>query len=213
MKRIRGVIFDMDGVLIDAREWHYDALNQALSLFGLTIPREQHEGEYDGLPTREKLKRLSQRNLLPVSLHEFINEMKQRYTMQQIYQHCWPVFEHQYLLSQLSHRGYRMAVASNSVRESVETMLERAHLLHWLQFTLSNEDVIQGKPDPEIYLKAISRLNLQPDECVIVEDNPHGIAAATSAGAYVLKVSDPSEVTWANVYAFISRCDAREVTE
>ncbi|MES3576136.1 HAD family hydrolase [Enterobacter cloacae] len=213
MKRIRGVIFDMDGVLIDAREWHYEALNQALALFGMNITREQHEGEYDGLPTREKLKRLSQRYLLPVSLHDFINEMKQRYTMQRVYQHCWPVFEHQYLLAQLARRGYRLAVASNSVRDSVEAMLERAQLLHWLQFTLSNEDVTQGKPNPEIYLKAMSRLNLQPEECVIVEDNPHGIAAAIASGAHVLKVRDPSEVTWSRVYAFISRCNEREVTE
>lgn len=209
MSRIRGVIFDMDGVLIDAREWHYQALNQALALFGTTISRDEHEGGFDGLPTKEKLNRLTQRGRLPASLHDFINEMKQRYTLQIIQKQCWPVFEHQYALSQLSQRGYQLAVASNSVRASIEAMLGKAQLLQWLQFTLSNEDVARGKPDPEIYLQAITRLGLSANECVVVEDNPHGIAAATAAGAHVLTVRDPSEVRWPRIRDFIAACDAR----
>lgn len=57
---IKAVLFDMDGVLIDAREWHYDALNRALSLFGYTITRQEHENYYDGLPTHVKLKKLTE---------------------------------------------------------------------------------------------------------------------------------------------------------
>lgn len=57
---IKAVLFDMDGVLIDAREWHYDALNQALALFGFAITRQEHENYYDGLPTRVKLQRLTE---------------------------------------------------------------------------------------------------------------------------------------------------------
>ena len=63
---IRAVVFDMDGVLIDAREWHYEALNEALELFGFTIDRESHLTRFDGLPTRDKLKALSQEKGLPV---------------------------------------------------------------------------------------------------------------------------------------------------
>lgn len=206
--KIRGVIFDMDGVLIDAREWHYLALNRALNFFSLEICREDHEGVFDGLPTRDKLRLLTARTGLPDSLHSFINELKQCYTEQYIYQYCWPVFEHQYALSRLSGEGYRMAVASNSIRHTVETMLGRANLLPYLDFFLSNEDVEHGKPDPEIYIKAIHRLELLPKECVVVEDNPHGIAAAREAGANVLSVKDPSEVTWSRISNFISQCEA-----
>lgn len=210
MSRIRGVIFDMDGVLIDAREWHYQALNQILVQFGLAISREDHLEEFDGLPTREKLQRLSARYGLPVELHSFINEMKQHYTVPLIHQHCWPVFEHQYALARLQRDGYRLAVASNSIRNSIDTMLTRAHLLPYLEFFLSNEDVVKGKPDPEIYLSAMHRLALAPAECVVVEDNPHGVAAARAAGAQVLRVSDPSEVTWSRIQAFITQCDGVE---
>ncbi|ASV56827.1 Hydrolase in polyol utilization gene cluster, haloacid dehalogenase-like family [Lelliottia jeotgali] len=198
----------MDGVLIDAKEWHYEAMNQALSLFGSTITRAEHEGEFDGLPTRDKLNRLTERSGLPPALHSFINEMKQRYTMNLIHQNCIPVDQHQYALSQLKQAGYRLAVASNSVRGSIECMLSRANLLPYLEFTLSNEDVKSGKPDPEIYLLAQHRLGLKPHECVIVEDNPHGIAAARASGANVLAVKDPSEVTWTRIHHFIKQCEA-----
>lgn len=206
---IRGVIFDMDGVLIDAREWHYQALNQALEFFCLGINREEHEGVYDGLPTRDKLKKLSEIKGLPVSLHNFINELKQHYTEQYIYQHCWPVFEHQYALARLSGNGYRLAVASNSIKKTIETMLGRANLLQYIEFFLSNEDVENGKPDPEIYLKAIHRMEMVPQECVIVEDNPHGIAAARATGAHVLEVKDPTEVTWQRIWDFIEQCEGK----
>ena len=72
---IKAVIFDLDGVLVDATEWHYEALNNALALFGFNIDRNMHFSEYNGLPTKEKLKRLSNRKGFPLSLLEFTNEI------------------------------------------------------------------------------------------------------------------------------------------
>lgn len=208
MSRIRGVIFDMDGVLIDAREWHYNALNRALGLFGFGISREAHLQEFDGLPTRDKLQSLSANAGLPATLHGFINEMKQRYTLQLVSRLCEPVSSHQQALAGLKSQGYQLAVASNSVRGSIDLMLAKAGLKKYLEFTLSNEDVEKGKPHPEIYLKAISRMGLMPEECVVVEDNPHGIAAAQAAGAHVLRVADPSEVCLSRITDFIQQTQA-----
>jgi HAD superfamily hydrolase (TIGR01509 family) len=211
MTIIRGIIFDMDGVLIDAREWHYEALNLALALFGHTISRQQHLRAFDGLPTREKLQRLSVIAGLPLTLHSFINQMKQHYTLRLISEHCNPVPMHQHALACLKQAGYRLAVASNSVRGSVDNMLHKAGLQQFLEFTLSNEDVAQGKPHPEIYTKAINQMGLKPQECVVVEDNPHGIAAAEAAGAHVLRVADPSEVSLTTIQAFIRQCEEQRV--
>jgi beta-phosphoglucomutase-like phosphatase (HAD superfamily) len=72
----------MDGVLIDAKEWHYEALNQALGLFGSPISREDHLLLYDGLPTAVKLQELTNRGFLPSQLHLFVNELKQLYLNQ-----------------------------------------------------------------------------------------------------------------------------------
>ena len=73
MTKIKAIIFDMDGVLIDAKDWHYEALNRALKLFGYNISRYDHLVTFDGLPTRKKLEMLTREHGLPPSLHGFLN--------------------------------------------------------------------------------------------------------------------------------------------
>lgn len=204
---IKAVIFDMDGVLIDAKDWHYEALNRALSLFGMEISRYDHLVTYDGLPTRKKLEMLSLERGLPVALHGFLNDLKQIYTTEITATRCRPTFHHQYALSQLRKSGYRIAVCSNSVRASIELMMGKSALSQYLEFFLSNQDVLKGKPDPEMYIKAIQRFGLAPNECLVVEDNPNGIAAARASGAHVLEVGSVEDVNWSNIQAFIERCE------
>ena len=196
---IKAVIFDLDGVLIDARDWHYQALNRALNLFGLEIPRDDHIVSYDGLPTKKKLEMLSMERGLPTQLHSFINRMKQIYTMELIYSQCKPAFYHQYALTRLKKDGFKMAVCSNSVRETLDLMLSRADLNQFFDFTMSNQDVKTPKPDPEIYVKAIQRIGVQPEECLIVEDNQNGVKAALAAGAHLLHVHSVSDVNETNI--------------
>jgi beta-phosphoglucomutase len=196
MSKVKAVIFDMDGVLIDAREWHYEALNRALALFGYGISRYEHVMTLDGLPTRKKLELLSRDQGLPLGLHAIVNELKQAYTLEIVYAKCKPVFQHEYALSRLHGAGYRIAVASNSIRKTIEVMMDRAQLAGYLDALVSNEDVSHPKPDPEIYLNAASRLGIDPRECLIVEDNPHGIAAAKASGGHVMVVNEVWDVTW-----------------
>lgn len=197
--KIKAVIFDMDGVLIDARDWHYESLNKALSLFGTEITRYDHLVTFDGLPTKKKLEMLSLEGGLPVKLHDFINDLKQEYTLEIVYTTCKPIFHHRYALSKLKNDGYFLAVCSNSVRKTIDLMMERSGLMPYLEFFLSNQDVVKGKPDPEIYTKAINRLGLQPNECLIVEDNQNGIKAALASGAHLLKVENPDDVSYRNI--------------
>jgi beta-phosphoglucomutase len=196
---IKAVIFDLDGVLIDARDWHYQALNRALSLFGLEIARDDHIVSYDGLPTKKKLEMLTIERGLPAPLHEFINRMKQIYTMEMIYSHCRPTFFHQYALARLKKDGLKMAVCSNSIRESLDLMITRADLKRFFDFTLSNQDVKSPKPDPEIYVKAIEKIGVPANQCLIVEDNQNGVKAAQAAGAHVLHVRSVNEVNETNI--------------
>lgn len=189
----------MDGVLIDAKDWHYESLNRALSHFGQEINRYEHLVTFDGLPTKKKLEMLSMEGRIPKGLHQFIDQLKQTYTMEIIYQKCKPVFHHQYALSKLKNEGYRLAVCSNSVRNTIDVMMEKSSLSQYLEFFLSNQDVIKGKPDPEMYNKAIERMGLSPKECLIVEDNENGIKAAKASGAHVLQVHNTGDVTYANI--------------
>ena len=197
--KVKAVLFDMDGVLIDAKEWHYEALNRALGLFGHGISRVDHLRTFDGLPTRDKLKILSDTSYLPVELHSFLNELKQQYTAEEINMKCRPLFQHEYALSRLKKEGYLIAVCSNSIRRTVELMMEKAELMPYLDLIMSNEDVTKAKPDPEIYVKAMEGLGLQPKECLILEDNQNGIRAAIASGGNLLQVETVYDVNYANI--------------
>ena len=200
---IKAVIFDMDGVLIDAKEWHFEALNQALAIFGMEISRYDHLVTFDGLPTRKKLEMLTLERGLPKGLHTLINELKQQYTMKMVHAKCAPRFSHQYAISRLRAMGLSVAVCSNSIRDTIDVIMQKADLARHLNFFLSNQDVKNGKPDPEMYNLAISRLGLRPDECLIIEDNPNGILAAQRSGAHVMQVSTTDEVNLDNILAHI----------
>lgn len=203
MIQIKAVIFDMDGVLIDAKEWHYEAMNRALRLFGYEISRDDHVDAYDGLPTRKKLEMLSKQYGLPRKLHNFLNELKQRYTMEIVHQRCKPTFIHEHALSRLKSEGYKLGLASNSIRQTIEVMMSYASLTSYFDAMLSNQDVSKAKPDPEIYVTAAQRLGFPPNQCVVVEDNQHGIQAAEAAGAHVLRVGSVHDVTYGNIKWFI----------
>lgn len=204
MTKIKAIIFDMDGVLIEAKDWHYEALNKALDIFGMKISRYDHLVTYDGLPTKKKLEMISIEKQLSSKLHSFINELKQIYTMQIVNTSCKPRFYHEYALSKLKNDGYRLAVASNAVRNSVEKMLTNASLIKYIDFFLSNQDVKKAKPNPEMYIKAIKQLNLEPNECMIVEDNENGIRAARDSGAYVMEVDIVEDVNYQNIMKHIN---------
>ena len=205
---IKAIIFDMDGVLIEAKDWHYEALNRALALFGFEISRAAHLTQYDGLPTSKKLEKLSVEKGLSRDLHLLINEKKQLYTMDIVDEKCKPNPIHELALSSLKSKGYRLAVASNSIRNTVEVMLRKAELDKYLDFMLSTADVAHPKPNPEIYIKAISRLNLLPDECLIIEDNEIGIKAARASGAHVLIVKEIDEVNLFNIMSYIGQIES-----
>ncbi len=200
---IRAVMFDMDGVLIDAREWHYEALNRALGLLGFTINRYDHLSSYDGLPTRRKLEMLSIERGLPRGLHDFLNELKQQYTLEIVNSSCKPVFQHEYALSRLKSDGLAIGVASNSVRRTVELMMEQSDLAQYLDLLLSNEDVEHAKPHPDIYATAMAQLGVEGPETLVVEDNDHGVASARAAGAHVLVVDSPQDVTYDRIVEHI----------
>jgi len=197
--KIKAIIFDMDGVLIEAKDWHYEALNKALGLFGQAISRYDHLVTFDGLPTRIKLDMLTLERGLPKKLHEFINELKQKYTIELVHQHCKPRFDHEYALSRLKSQGYRIGCGSNSVRQSIEIMLQKSDLMKYMETVVSAQEVSEPKPSPEMYEKIISNFGLTPKECLIIEDNENGVKAAKASGAHVLIVKEVNEVNIGNI--------------
>lgn len=192
---IKAVVFDMDGVLVDAREWHFLALNQVLAPLGIAISEKDHLEKYDGLSTKVKLEMLSADLGLPVELHRIINKVKQDRTLRIANQFCYPNIRHQILLSRLKVEDFKIGVVTNSVRETTKFMLERANVFHFLDVVITNEDVKNPKPDPEGYVLCCEKLELKPEQVLVVEDGGYGIEAAKRAGCNVLQVDSPNDVS------------------
>lgn len=194
--KIKAVIFDLDGVLVDMPNGHYEALNKALALFGAKIDWEEHISTFNGLPTRKKLNKLEELNRLPMGLIEFINSIKQDYTKELIPKYCAPDYSKIILLKNLKDKGYKLGCCSNSIKETLLIMLESAQILDYFDIIIGNDEVKNPKPHPEIYLKAFDELNLSPEECIIIEDAPHGITAAKESGAVTIEVRGVHDVNF-----------------
>jgi HAD superfamily hydrolase (TIGR01509 family) len=193
----------MDGVLIDARDWHYEALNQALEIFGLGIPYDTHLTSFNGLSTRQKLDKLTESDLLPVELHSVISNTKQNRTLRIAAEKCFPLTQHLILIELLRVKGYKVAVYTNSIRETAEAMLEYAGLLEKIDVLVTNQDVKHPKPNPEGYLLACLKLGVEPSQTFVVEDGDFGIQAAELAGCKVIKVNEPNDVSISLLAKFI----------
>lgn len=189
---IKLVLFDLDGVLIDAKNIHYVALNEALGEYA--ISEEEHLAIYDGLKTTQKLSMLTERKGLPIERHEEISSEKQRITRGLISK-LEPIEEICLLFEQLEREGYLIGVCSNSIRRTVLTALSKTKLIQHCSVILSNEDVKNGKPHPEIYWKAMSMMGMLPEETVIVEDSPPGLLSAQRSRANYIRVDNPWDVT------------------
>ena len=195
---IKFIIFDLDGVLVDARELHYEALNRALSDIDkkYIINREEHLSTYDGLPTTSKLKKLTELKGLPEDAHDLIWKGKQEFTYKIINEEMTYDERLRGVLSKLKSEGYIISVASNSIRDSVKMMLLRKGLLEYIDFFYSNQDVNKPKPSAEIYLKCMIKAGVNPDQTIIVEDSHIGRRAAQSSGATLCAVRNVNDVTY-----------------
>lgn len=190
----RGVIFDMDGVLLDARDWHYRALNSALEIFSVKIEDWEHETVFDGLSTAQKLEKLVNDGRLGAHLTGIVNAIKQERTLREASQLLFPNVEHLLLLSHLKAMGFAVGLATNSIRRTTEAMMSWAGLLPFFDVVVTNEDVSFPKPDPQIYVAACSALGVSPSNTFAVEDGKYGQMAATEAGCNVVPVRGPGDV-------------------
>ena len=198
---IKLIIFDLDGVLVSAKHIHFETLNKALNEIGkqYVITETEHLSIYDGLKTNQKLEMLSKNKNLPIDVYEKIWNRKQDLTIEAISQ-LQPDIKIIELFKKLRDNGYQLACASNSIRRSVLVMLSKIGVIEYMDLILSNEDVKNSKPHPEMYWKAMSMMGRLPEETLIVEDSPHGLLAASRSRANVLRVDNPTDLTFDKIF-------------
>ena len=194
---VKLIIFDLDGVLVEAKNIHFDALNKALGE-KYEISWAEHLSRYDGLKTNQKLDMLSETKGLPNELHKEIWDKKQANTLHQL-KELKPNIALQSLMGRLTEEGFKIAVCSNSIRKTVLTVLSKFGIMEYMDLVISNEDVKNSKPHPEMYWKAISMMSNLPEETLIVEDSPFGLLAASRSKSHVLRVKNPTEVNIENI--------------
>jgi HAD superfamily hydrolase (TIGR01509 family) len=190
------VIFDLDGVLIESRELHYEALNAALSRVGdkFVITREEHLSLYDGLNTTKKLEMLSEKKGLDRKYFNQIWQDKQTATFNLIRQ--FPKNNRlRQMFAKLSMGGIKIAIASNSIRETVKLALLSIGVMEYVDYYVSNEDVKRTKPYPEMYWQCMTALDVLPKNTVIIEDSHIGRQGALDSGAHLVPVKDSHDLT------------------
>jgi HAD superfamily hydrolase (TIGR01509 family) len=197
---IKLVVFDLDGVLVDARELHYEALNLALAEVGeeYVINRSEHLSTYDGLSTRKKLGMLTLNKGLPENMHDFVWRTKQKKTVE-IIDDFAPDFRIQNILKKLKSGGYMVACATNSIRDTAKLQLIRKGFFEYVDFLYTNQDVNKPKPSSEIYMRCMLKAGVDPNETLVVEDSHHGRKAALNSGAYLCPVKNSGDVTYEKI--------------
>ena len=168
---IRAVFFDLDGVLIDAKEWHFDALNVALAEVNprLTITDKQHEKIFDGLPTKTKLELLStfHKYLLNPDVQQKIMNRKQELFLRILDKNLKKNQNIIDTIDWLKSRGLKVAVCTNSVNETAKQALKRLEIYDKMDLVISNEMVKLPKPYPEMYEKALEHFKIVPEEAFV----------------------------------------------
>jgi HAD superfamily hydrolase (TIGR01509 family) len=209
---IKLIIFDLDGVLVESRDLHYNALNRALETIDpkYIISYNEHLARYDGNPTSVKLKMLTTERGLSTTLYQKIWESKQGFTIQIISDKYKYDERIRTILFNLKNDGYMLACASNSIYNTVKMILLRKGFMEYFDYFISNEDVNKPKPNPEIYLKCFQRFGYSPGECLIIEDSDIGRRAAKLSGGHLMPVENPACVTFERIISIIIDIDNKQ---
>ena len=191
---IKAIIFDLDGVLVDTKKIHFEALNISLRKFKFKeISIDDHEKIYDGLPTLEKLNILNKKEKLPKKYFSKINKYKQLITSKILKKRIKKnpkIFD----MIKYLNKNYKIAVATNAVRSTLNICLNKLGIKKYIDFKLSNEDIKNSKPNPEIYLRIFIEFGIYPSEALVVEDSHYGREAAISSGAKLLPIKKIEEL-------------------
>jgi HAD superfamily hydrolase (TIGR01509 family) len=199
---IKLVVFDLDGVLVESKETHYKALNLALAELGdqFVISSDDHLKAFDGLPTTQKLQKLTEDRDLPVGEHQGIWERKQECTFDVIRSEVKCDDKIQNVFRRLSEEGIKVYVASNSIRKTTKLYLLELGLMEYVDHFISAEDVKSPKPNCEMYLRCMVNAQVEPKETLIVEDSHVGITAAVASGGHLCRVESPSDVNESKIF-------------
>ena len=212
MQYIQAVLYDLDGVLVDAVNVHAQSFIKSIKeVSNIELTEDEHFSKFNGIPTKQKLKLLSSEGLINNNDMPMIFNKKQEYTKKIINETFVIDLEKRKLHQLNKYNNVRAACVTNSITETAALMLDKTGQLEFMDVLISNEAVKNPKPHGEGYIKAMIKLGLFPEQCLIVEDSEVGLQAARSTGAHIWHVKDSHEVTWENFQQFMINMNTRKV--
>ena len=193
---IKLILFDLDGVITDTKEIHYRTLNNSILEVGeeYVITELEHVTKYDGLKTLHKLNLLTEEKNLSPDKHKQIYDKKQKLTLLE-FAKITPDDDIVNIFENLRERGYLIGCCTNCIRRTALVALAKTGVIEYLDVIITNDDIKNSKPHPEIYWKAMSMMSCLPDETLIIEDSPQGLMAAHRSKAMVLRVKNSKDLT------------------
>lgn len=198
MKEPRAIIFDFDGVIVDTERLHFEAFRRVLAEEGVSLTWEDYTRIYLAMDDKGCFSMALDRHCRQVTpeVLETLIRRKARYFSHSVSDSVVLFPGVADFIRQAAER-YPLAIASGALRDEIEFLLGKASLRAFFQVVVAAEDVRKGKPDPEAYITALTRLNrlrsgrpLRPPECLVIEDSFHGVAAARAAGMRCLAVAN-----------------------
>jgi len=188
MNLIRAVLWDMDGTLIDSEEFHWISWRKTMANEGIPITREQFLSSF-GQRNDSIIPQWLGSAATPERIERIANAKEELYRHLVRRDGISPLPGVASWLHRLHEQGWLQAIASAAPRANIEVVLEALSAAHFFQSIVSADDVHRGKPDPEVYLTAASRIGASPDRCIVVEDAAAGIEGARRAGMRSIGVS------------------------
>lgn len=190
------IIFDLDGVLVDSKEIHYKALNEALLEIDekYIISLNDQETIFEGLSTNKKLEILTKTRGLPESLYNKIWSSKQEKSIK-FFNLLKKDYELINIMKNLKKCNIKIAVASNSIKRTVELCLKNLGIIDFIDIYMSNESVEKNKPFPDIYNTCIEKFGFEKNDVVIIEDSFVGKMSAINSGARLVSVRNRNDVS------------------
>ncbi|MBP7496873.1 MAG: HAD family phosphatase [Bacteroidales bacterium] len=182
------VIFDMDGVIIDNISYHIDALNIFCKKYNCTYTDEEFKTYLSGKTVKEVMKFVFRKNLSKEDLIKYSDEKEELY--RDLYKpHLKPTTGLLNLLSRLKDENIKTAVATAGPSANVNFVLEGLKIAKYFNAVINGDMVTNGKPHPEIYLKAAKAIDMQPQQCIVIEDSLSGILSGKNAGMKVIGIT------------------------
>ncbi len=208
MSKIKAIIFDMDGVISDTQKLHANVESEILARFNIDICPEEITRKYAGMKTSEVFNDLLRGQSQPYDVDELMREkwsLMTRLGNESIDE----IEGSAELIQRFYKEGYKMAVASASNQDYVGNVIQSLSLEKYFEHLVSGDMVKNGKPDPEIFWLAASKLKVDPENCLVIEDGRSGMEAAKVGGMECIGLVKSRDVEYPTKNLV---CSLREIT-